>query len=180
MKNKLVLSILLMALTGCGQQQPAAVSQEKPVAEVAPEAPVIDHYYSMKDGYEYGYEMSVSQDDANAGQVASKLLMFKYAGQKDNIYQVFSKDQSGAYDVIQCENPCKFFKEMIFYDGRLIKVERMSATEGSLGWSVLSDAINNKLEQYIGKNKSTGQKVNLWFDEENGMTATPIPDKTES
>lgn len=113
MNNKFVLSILLMALTSCGQQQPAAVSQEKPVAEVAPEAPVIDHYYSMKDGY----EMSVSQDDANAGQVASKLLMFKFAGKKDNIYQAFSKDQSGYYDVIQCENPCKYIKEMMFYNG---------------------------------------------------------------
>lgn len=62
----------------------------------------------------------------------------------------------------------------------LVKVERFSATEGALGSSVLSDAINDKLEQYIGKNKSTGEKVNLWFDEENGMIATPIPDKTES
>lgn len=180
MNNKFILSILLITLAGCDQQKPAAISAPSPVAEVAPEVPVIDHYYSMKDGYEYGYEMSVSQDDANAGQVASKLLMFKYAGQKENLYQAFSQDQSGAYDVIQCENPCKYIKEMMFYNGRVVKVERFSATEGSLGSSVLSDAMNNKLEQYIGKNKRTGQKVNLWFDEENGMVATPLPDKTES
>ena len=45
----------------------------------------------MKDGYEYGYEQAISQDAADSGQVATSLLMFKFVGEKDGNYQVFSK-----------------------------------------------------------------------------------------
>lgn len=34
----------------------------------------------MKDGFEYGYEQAVSENDQKKGQAANELLMFKYAG----------------------------------------------------------------------------------------------------
>lgn len=175
--KKIILLVALSAvyLGGCGhdsQEQAAATltEQEKVVAE-----PVkIDHYYAMRDGYEYGYEQGISQNSTNDGQVASTLAMFKFAGEKDGVYQVFAKNSMGAFDVIQCTNPCDYFKEMIFFNGVHIKTERVKAVENSIGWSVMTDAINGKLEQYVGMNSKTRKKVTVWFDEQIGMKGTTI------
>ncbi len=178
-KIMIILSIAIGAsvLSGCGnnddaEKQPTSNAKEAQ-AEIAPETPKVDHWYSMKDGYEYGYEQAVSQDQANAGQVGSTLMMFKYAGQKDGIYQVYSTDSTtGAMTVAQCSNPCDFMKVMVFFQGEHIKTERLKAQEGMVGWYVMSDAINGKLEQYVGARN--GKKVHVWFDEQSGLTSTPI------
>ena len=170
--NKLVLVAAISAifsLTACDKNN-ATQAQ----AAIAPEPAKVDHYYALKDGYEYGYEQGVSQNSTNEGQVASTLLMFKFAGAKDGIYQAYTKNPMGAFDVIQCTNPCDYFKEMIFFNGEHIKTERIKAVEGSIGWSVMSDAINGKLEQYVGMNNVTTKKVNVWFDEQSGMKGTPV------
>ena len=76
--------------------------------------------------------------------------------------------------MLQCNNPCDFIKVMVFLDGEHIKTERVKAVAGSIGWTVMSDAINGRLEQYIQMNKQTNKKVNVWFAEQEGMEATPI------
>ena len=158
---------MALGLIGCEDQQQTQ-------AEIA-EVPVkVEHHYSLKDGYEYGYEQAISQDAADSGQAASTLLMFKYAGTKDGVYQAYTKEASGAISVLQCNNPCDFLKIMVFYDGEHLKTERMKATEGTIGWSVISDAINGQLEQYVGENKSTGQKLNVWFTEKDGLITKPL------
>jgi len=176
-KSALLLSLILSSalLAGCGDNtssQQATASQDKP-AEIVPSVPIKDHQYSMKDGFEYGYEQGLSENQQNAGQVASTLLMFKYAGQKDGAFQVYTKDAvNEVIAVMQCSNPCDFMKVMTFYQGENIKTERMRATEGSIGWAVMSDAINGKLQQYfVDKN---GKKLAIWFDEKKGITSTPV------
>lgn len=128
-------------------------------------------YYSLKDGYEYGYEKVLSDADVKAGKVASTLIMFKYAGKKDNTYQVFNTDQS-VYTVFQCKEPCEFIQIMTFDDSRILSKETMRAVYGSVAQVVMDDARNGMLEQYVGE--ATGVKVNVWFDESKGVIATPV------
>lgn len=169
--NKLILlTAAALILTGCDNN----ASAPKPAAEIALETPKIDHYYALKDGTEYGYEQAVSVDSANAGQAASTLLMFKYAGEKDGVYQAYAKESTGAITALECNNPCEFIKINVFYNGEHLKTERMKATEGTIGWSVMADAINGKLEQHVAKHKKTGQKAHVWFSEHDGMVVTPI------
>ena len=169
----MVLSGVLLAGCDSGQNTQQASAGENPPAEIAPAAPKIDHWYSMKDGYQYGYEQGISQNQQNAGQVAAPLAMFKYAGQKDGKYQTYMQDDaSGAIVVAECSNPCDFMKTMTFLQGELVKTDHMKAAEGSIGWEVMADAINGKLEQYVANNH--GKKMHVWFDEHKGIITTPI------
>lgn len=131
-------------------------------AEVA--APVIDHNYSMKDGYEYGYEQAVSADAENAGQVATELLMFKYAGKKDGMHQVYVKNNAYMTSIIECAEPCEFMKIIQHIKGSsTANTQRLRAVPGSVGYGVIEDAINGKLEQFIGE--KDGKKYTIWFTE---------------
>ncbi|MHB1333413.1 MAG: hypothetical protein ACYCY1_12515 [Sulfuriferula sp.] len=168
----MVLSGLLLAGCDSGQNTKQVSVEEAPSAEIAQAAPKPDHFYSMKDGQEYGYEKGISQDQQNAGQVAAALMMFKYAGQKDDLYQVYSTTPGGGAIVMQCSNPCDFIKTMAFFQGAFVSAERFKATDGALGWAVLTDAINGKLEQYV--TEKHGKKAHIWFDEHKGLTNTPI------
>ena len=170
MNKYLVALLMVVAVSGCSQEQSSAEAAAP--AEIVAAAPTIDHYYSLKDGLEYGYEQAVSLDAQNAGQVAGTLMMFKFAGENGGFYQAYNKDTSGAITVAECANPCEFIKVMMFYNGEHVNTERMRATEGTIGWLVMADAINGKLEQYqIDKN---GKKYTVWFDEKKGPKTTEI------
>lgn len=166
--NKYLVTMLVVVIvSGCTDK--SAVEAAAPAKIVAPVS-VIDHYYSLKDGFEYGYEPAVSLDAQNAGQVAGTLMMFKFAGESNGFYQAYNKDTSGAITVAECANPCEFIKVMVFYNGVHVNTERMRATDGTIGWLVMSDAINGKLEQYqMDKN---GKKYSVWFDEKMGLKTT--------
>jgi len=169
--NKYLVAILMaVVVSGCGQEKPAVDAAVS--AEIAEPTPKIDHYYSLKDGLEYGYEQAVSQDAQNAGQVAQSLMMFKFAGKSGDLYQAYNKDASGAITVAECSNPCEFIKVMVFYNGSHMSTERLRATDGTIGWLVMSDAINGKLEQYLVEKE--GKKFSVWFDEKTGPKTTPV------
>lgn len=164
-KLYLFVALLSLALAGCGNGQQTSAIPEKP-AQVVPPMPVKDHEYSLKDGVEYGYERAVSAEEANQGKAASQLLMVRYAGTKGGDYQAYIKDGL-VIAVFQCSNPCEFIKIMTYLDGEHVKTERMRATEGTVGWSVMADAINGKLQPYVGERN--GRKFNVWFDERKGV-----------
>ena len=171
--NKLIFSVVIAGLlSSCGDQS-AAQNEKQPsqAAEIAPQVAQIDHYYSMKDGFEYGYEAAISQDAAAAGQVAAKLMMFKYAGNKEGKYQVYSKEGATAL-VAECGNPCDYIKIMTFFQGEHVNTDRLRATEGNIATMVIMDAINGKMEQFIAE--KNGKKATVWFDEKLGVKATPI------
>lgn len=182
MKGTFFLALAIIGLTACGESQQQAASVAKPVeAQIveAPQAvePEVDHYYSLKDGLQYGYETALSQDQIAAGQMANTLTMFKYAGEKDGVYQVYTEDAGNIVTTIQCTNPCDFMKIMVFSTSELISTERLKATEGTIGWLVMADAINGKLEKYQGKAGS--KMMHVWFDEQEGFTATPVEENTD-
>ena len=175
MKRFILVSAALLALTACGQSSQAPASEQKPVAEIVPEEPKIDHYYSMKDGFSYGYQKELSADSASAGIAAEPLVMVLYAGEKEGKYQVFSRDGSN-YLVVQCENPCQYLKIMTFLSdgGAAIDVKNMQALKGIMAESMITDAINGKLEQFTPD--KNGKKYHVWFDEHAGFT-TKLVDK---
>lgn len=139
-----------------------------------PAPPVRQNNYSFKDGYEYGYERVLSEQEKNNGLGTSPLVVFKYAGHRDDKYQVYVKDKNvrGAVTVLECSNPCEFIKAMTFYNGEMLKKEHLRATSKTIGWLALEDAINGRLEQYV--TEKNNRKVTISFDEKKGVKFTPV------
>lgn len=176
-----LIGLVSVGLVACSKSEPEATAQSGQTTAQSSPPPAPDesaqlqqsekagHNYSMKDGFEYGYEQAISENDQKKGQAANELLMFKYAGQKNGQYQVYAK--SGAFvTVAQCGNPCEFIKVMTFYQKSHIKTERLRAVDGMIGWMVLQDAINGHMEQW--KSEKNGKKGSMWFTEE-GPKFTP-------
>ncbi len=172
MIRSIFLLVMVGMLAGCGNGTAPSASAEQ--AKIAPEPPRIDHYYSMQDGLEYGYEAAISQDAANAGQVATKLMMFRYAGSQGAKHQVYSKDGATVL-AIECSNPCDFIKMMTFFQGEHVSTDRIRATEGNLATMVIMDAVNGKLERFF--TEKDGKKVAFWFDEKSGPQRIPVDEK---
>lgn len=173
MKNLFIVVAFAVAISGCGKQETPVAEASAP-AKIMPPAPVKKHHYSLRDGYEYGYERAISNEDRNKGQAASALTMAKYAGQQDGKYQVYIKNPEapGAIVVAECTNPCEFLKSMVFYQGSLVSSERMRVAPGVIGWMMLEDAINGELEQFV--TEKNNRKGTVWFDEKKGLIITPL------
>lgn len=154
--------------TGDVNQQQVVVESQEPTAQPR-EA---QHYYSMRDGNEYGYEMALSQDAINQGQVAPTMAMFRYHGSRDGKFQASTTESGDVTTTLECSNPCEFMKIIVSSKSLgHIKTERMRAAEGAVGWYVMQDAINGKMEQYIGQRN--GKKYTVWV-EESGVIKTPV------
>lgn len=171
-KTILIAALSAFYLSGCGngsQEQTAqkTVATSEPVVK-ASEPSEVDHNYSMKDGFEYGYQKEVSEKDKDAGVGTLPLLMVSYAGQRNGLYQIFMHSGPN-YQVVQCENPCQFLKVMVFseYQKKPIEIQRMQAVEGILGLSMIQDAINGKLEVFSPV--KDGKTYHVWFDEKTGF-----------
>lgn len=143
-------------------------------AGIAPQQASIDHYYSMRDGYLYGYEQAISQNDIEQGRAANTLLMFRYSGLKDGVYQVYTKDDAlDVITVMECTNPCDFLK-IITHVKHLDKpkVEHMRMTPGTIAELVFYDAMNGKLNEVVlDKN---GKKNSMWIGEKGDLYQSEI------
>lgn len=175
MNKVFIAAAFAVVLFGCEQQESPRAAANDP-AKIAPPVPVKTHNYSLRDGYEYGYERALSNEDRNKGQATSALMMAKYAGQRDGKHQVYIKNTevAGAVIVAECTNPCDFLKSMVFYQGNLVSSERMRVMPGLIGWMMLEDAINGELEQFV--TEKNNRKATVWFDEKKGLIVTPLPD----
>lgn len=125
----------------------------------------------MQDGLEYGYEQAVSVDDKNKGQVASKILMFKYLGERGDVMQLHNR-QGDVHIIFECQRPCEFIKQMIFINGTMQRKEHLRAIEGSIAWAVTQDAMNGYLKPY--ERDRAGKASSLWIDEKKGMQWSPV------
>lgn len=126
--------------------------------------------YSMNDGTAYGYEQAVSEEAKQRGQVASKLMMVKFLGEREGILQFHSKDGS-IHLVYQCQRPCEFVKQMVFYDQELQRKDHLRAVNGSIAWAMARDAMNGHMKQYT--KVRDGKLSEVWF-EETGPKWRPI------
>ncbi len=180
-KSTLFISLFAAGvLLGCGEAKTEAAKPAAQSTETVSEAPEAaapaksDHYYSMRDGDEYGYERAISQDEQNQGQAANQLLMVKYAGQKDGKYQVYVQDKQ-TFGVFECSAQCDYIKSMTFFGKEHIKTERMKGGPESVAGAALTDAINGKLEQAkVAKKSDKSKKMHIWFSEEDGIELTSI------
>lgn len=132
----------------------------------------VTHNYSLKDGYEYGYEAALSENDKAAGKVAADVLMFKYSGDKGETVQVYQKSGDLA-TIIECVFPCEFLK-IITYSTSAghISTDRIRRVDGTIGSMVIADALNSELEQYVAERD--GKKYNVWWDEQSGVSYTAL------
>jgi len=164
MKKSLILAFSVAALFGCGPSgtPPQEVSAQPEAAKSAQVQSVPSHHYALQDGLEYGYEEAVSAAAQNQGQVASKLLMFKYLGMRDGVLQFHAKN--GEFHIVfQCELPCDFVKQTVFYGMKPQNTEHIRAVEGSIVWALTRDAMNGFLKKY--EKERNGKMQEIWFDE---------------
>lgn len=171
MKRVVPAVLLSLMLSACGSGDTnSPTTAVAPAAE--PQKPAIpEHYYSLRDGFEYGYEQAVSESASKQGQVASKILMFKYLGERDGVLQFYSKD-GDMLVVVQCERPCEFIKQMVFYDGSLQRKEMLRAAQGSIAWALSQDGMNGHLKKF--QKERDGKLKEVWFDEQNGPQWRPV------
>lgn len=152
------------------QQKSPVVSQESPPLSTAVQAPPKPaHNYEVRDGMDYGYSAAISQDAQKSGQVAPKIIMFKYAGQRDGKHQVHSSDGVN-FTAVECFSPCEVMKIMNFinkdYLRDTVHVERIKNQPGTIANLVMEDALNGRLNNYgMGRGKQTFQ---VWVDERAG------------
>lgn len=150
----LVLSAVF-AFAGCKESAVQSVSSGG-----VPAAP--QHYYVMKDGDAYGYEMAISAADRSVGQVATKLMMYNYLGRKGQTLQVMHQANKFNRLVAECTLPCQFVKVYSFIGDELTSKEAIKLQPGALLSFVFEDAANGKLEQFIGEQR--GKKITFWVD----------------
>lgn len=173
MKRLFTLIAVVIAITGCGDNQPPAAAAE---AQIAPSP---DHNYVMQDGMQYGYPAAISEDQRKAGQVAQQIVMIYYAGERDGKLQAHILN-GGTVTALECERPCNYLKTMTYIDSDYLRdkihVERMVMAATSLGAQIMQDAMHGKLKQY-GR-KQNGKPVGQWVDEQRGMISFPMPAKS--
>lgn len=107
----------------------------------------IPHNYVLEDDGQYGYERPVSDTDAQAGTVQNPLVMMRYLGEKNGAFTA-SMPIPGGSARISCKLPCDFIKIQGIYEGHVTATEIMPAA-GTLGESVMSDAIAGNLKVYV-------------------------------
>lgn len=137
----------------------AAAEKAAPSTELTISKPPF-HYFAMQAGDEYGYEPDVSVDQARSGQVAAPLVMFRFAGERKGLYQIFNSNGK-TRTVVDCEKPCEFVRARTFVDGYETKVERIRRAEGSILYYAMDDAIHGRLSQHFIEKK--GERLTLWY-----------------
>lgn len=163
MKKLFVMIASVAILSGCGDSK---------TADVSPPSKTPDHHYAMKDGDEYGYQQGISENDLKSGQHAKSLLMIRYLGQRNGVYQTYMNLNDVGSAVMECTNPCQFLKTMTFVGNTFVSKDRIPVAPGILGQEIMEDAINGKLEQYV--QEKNGKRFSLWFDEKSGVKRTEI------
>lgn len=110
------------------------------------------HYWSIHDGDEYGYEHGISEDDQRAGVLAKPLVMVSYLGEQNGEYK-FSEDKgSGAKIIYACKYPCTILKTTAYFHGTVINSIRQPNVGGSIGWAIMEDAAHHQV-QPVGNSK---------------------------
>lgn len=156
---------ILLTLVGCDRHEEKSVTLEKEETQIIPSQSekLITHFYSMKDGDEYGYEPALSEDQKRAGAIASNLVMIKFLGERKGHYQLLQSINEGVQIVFECDRPCSFLRARTFLNGIEQSKERIRRAEGSILFYAFEDAMAGELEQHYIMRK--GKKLTLWFDE---------------
>ena len=169
-----IIIFILVLPTPKGRDEVA--DQALPVAKnVGPEfsaPPPPRHNWTYRDGNQYGYEQGISDEQRAQGQVATKLLMFRFNGERDGKYQAYVRDGDYA-SVLECQSPCEYVKSMVFTGrGKAIRTEHMRAVSGSIASALIEDMRDGDLELYTFERE--GKRYSHWFDEKTGVQRIPV------
>lgn len=150
--------------------QPVAQASGETSLPLPPPAP--RHNWTYRDGNQYGYEQGISEEQRAQGQVATKLLMFRFNGERDGKFQAYVRD--GDYvSVLECQSPCEYVKSMVFAGGgKAIRTEHMRAVSGSIASALIEDMRDGDLELYTFERE--GKRYSNWFDEKTGVKRNPV------
>jgi len=131
------LCVGVAGLAGCSNptsnDAAAASSADSNAAAAAPA-----HNWDYKDGLEYGYTGTLSDDDKKAGKAVADVTIIRYMGEDDGIYTLSSAD---GLTTASCANPCQGIK--IGDDA-----QRVTFNPNSIIGEAFTDAFNGQLEVY--------------------------------
>lgn len=111
-----------------------------------------DHYYAVKDGYKYGYEVAGSPE----------LVLIEYLGQKKGVHQVLVTEGENR-TVFQSESGGRYATSFEYWRREFQNRSMMKLEENSIISQVMLDAWNGRLIQFKNESGNT-----LWIDGENG------------
>lgn len=157
---KILICLAAIALTsGCSDDAPSKTTTVTPEltaavdATLKPRPPPPTHNYAVEEDGEYGYERSISEDEAKAGKVTSAVLMVRYLGKKDGTITIQMIDGQ-TVDFLSCKAPCEFVKGRTYFAGQLMKTETTRNAPNSVLWAVMQDAQNGQMKKYeVQRNK---------------------------
>lgn len=166
--------LVCLLLVGCGQNKDDFSNNDGDAKVPAVEEPALPtHYYSVYMDGEYGYQPEISENQAKDGQVGAALIMLRYLGEKNGIYQIFSKQNESLMSVMECKKPCEYIKVHQIVKGLgVVKTEVIQAAPSSIGKLAFDDAMNGQLEQFV---KVEGnKKYTVWLDDKKHMQKTLV------
>lgn len=169
----IIFILILPTPKGRNEGAEGAVStEENSLSPEVSEPPLPRHNWTYRDGNQYGYEQGISDEQRAQGQVATKLLMFRFNGERNGKYQAYVRDGDYA-SVLECQSPCEYVKSMVFSGrGKSIKTEHMRAVPGSIASALIADMRDGDLDLHTFERE--GKRYSLWFDEQSGVTRVPV------
>ena len=129
-----------------------------------------DQQYITREGELYGYVSAVSEEDQKRGVAAGKVLMFRFEGVHDGLYELTAIDGSGRplYSY-ECTRPCTAIK-VYTWQG----IERWAFNPDSVIGAAFTDAFNGKLEPTRQKPATLPPPV------ESAPSRGAVPDATDT
>jgi hypothetical protein len=147
MKPMILVCIVVAFLGGCHSSNNSGMKSAASAS--LPAAPA--HNYVLEQDGEYGYQLSVSADDAQKGVAQVPLAMVRYLGKKDGIFTL-RVSSDGQTTETTCKYPCGFVKERPIGDNDPSDATTMRATPGTLIFAILQDIGSGQLKIYTGQN----------------------------
>lgn len=117
------------------------------------------HFYTMREGTEYGYEQAISDDEKRSGVSSKPLLLAHYLGKKDGEVTVIVATNNYDYSYVSCRHPCEFLHIKEFNRGMFAGEERLKNTFGSVIYDIMQDAMSGQLKLYAPANNKPAKVV---------------------
>lgn len=127
-------------------------SAQPETASQAPPPPVkavsMTPYYSIVDGYEYGYKPALSDVDLQEGQGTKALVMIKFLGARDGRLQLAIDTGRSLRQVMDCARPCDIVRVRVFSGGRMLRKEFLTMEPNTIMQLAFADASKGLLKPY--------------------------------
>ncbi len=120
-----------------------------------------NHYYSFNKGFEYGYEVEGSNE----------LLVIKYLGKKNNLYQVMTTDGNSENTILECSRDCKYLTSYKYWKKKYDSESILIMKPNMVAWQMMQDASSGQLKQ-LTENGAT-----LWINGRDGAEWSDIKKK---